>query len=220
MRFIQKGPPPSVIAELRRTPDASWAGVAGDQKEAMRAALRVEQRGLCAYCNRRLPEGAKTSVEHWSARSDPQTDPFAWQDLLAVCEGLGEGPTCDRRRGDESLRLHPARRPPDVEVAVRFYKDGRLRPADAQVEQECEQLLGLSDPVLVRARKEVANVVLERLAAAQARSAGDLAREVRKLREAFEANTGVLPPHPRVVVPLLDQAERRAEALKARPRGR
>lgn len=136
MLRIQKGPPPACIAELHRTPGATWQSVSGEQKDAMRRALLAEQGNLCAYCMGRITnDRARCTVEHWRPRSDPGTDPFHWPDLLAVCDGGSGRPRteqhCDTYRGDATLTLHPAHPGQDVEEQVHYILDGRLECADA-----------------------------------------------------------------------------------------
>ena len=116
MLQIRKSDPPACIADLQQTPGSDWGSVKGDQKREMREHLLREQGGLCAYCMRRVTnDEKKCTVEHWRPRSDEQTDPFHWPDLLAVCDGGGSGAKrdtahCDRVRGDAPLTLHPAHR--------------------------------------------------------------------------------------------------------------
>lgn len=130
MRRFQKGPPPPVLAGLKREAKArrdreqaegavpgektDWDYVRGAEKAELRTAAVAEQQGLCAYCMRRITSDETTKMEHWRPRSDPATDHFLWADLLAVCPG-GAGSmndddrSCDERRGDRPLALHPAR---------------------------------------------------------------------------------------------------------------
>lgn len=211
MRFIRKGAPPDVIAELRRTPDATWQGVHGTQKERMRDALRIEHRGLCAYCNRRLPPGDRATIEHWRPRSAPGTDPFAWPDLLLVCEGdAGAERTCDKKRGARPLTLHPARRPPDVEQVVRCRADGRLHVDDESHRAELTALLGLDAPIVVKARKAAIDAVL---------GVALHGRRLPRSLAVYQADEGDLPPFPTLVLPWLRRRVAKEEAIRA-SRGR
>ncbi|MCK6503248.1 hypothetical protein L6R53_07610 [Myxococcota bacterium] len=213
MRRIQKGPPPAAIAELRRTPGATWVSVHGDQKAAMREAARREQRGLCAYCNQRVWVEGDATMEHWVPRSDPSCDPFAWEHLLLVCAGgQAAAPHCDRRRGDQPLTLHPARPVPDPEAAARYLADGRVTSADPGLERELDQVLGLNAPLLQQQRKHALTAVLDELR--RDRSAAG----VRHLLAAYQREDGDLPPHPRAVLPTLERALRQAEGRARRTR--
>jgi uncharacterized protein (TIGR02646 family) len=168
----------------------------------------TEQRGLCAYCTRSLADDSTTTVEHWRARSAPGTDPFAWEDLLAVCPGwAGSVQTCDRRRGNRPLALHPARPVPDVEQEVRFHADGRARVADEHRHEVCE-VLGLDAPLLVRARKQALDAVLAQL------------RRVPpgELLAIYEAPDGRLPPFPTLALAVLRKAAARKQSRSRRTR--
>lgn len=205
MRFILKNTPPPVIRTLRNTAGAGWTSVHGDQKSEMRKALHAEQRGLCAYCMRKLPAASRTTVEHWKPRSAPTTDPFEWSDLLAVCEGKGKAHTCDRRRGDSPLTLHPARRVPDVEAIVSFRLDGRLVVQDGTYEHDARTLLGLDDLLLTRSRKQAIDAVLQFLGSKPTQT------KLRAALSRFTKPEGDLPPFPTAIIPLLERAIRKAQ---------
>ena len=107
MRSITKGTEPACLTETRRAAPATddgrrsinkgdYRSLAGECKAKMRAALHVEQSGLCAYCctkiradidpddprNRSVPEADRghperggMSIEHWIPRSGfPDSD--------------------------------------------------------------------------------------------------------------------------------------------------
>jgi uncharacterized protein (TIGR02646 family) len=213
MRRIEKGAPPDVVAELRRTPGADWGSVYGDQKEQLRSALAAEQKGLCAYCNQRLRPDA-TQVEHWSPRSDPGTDPFDWTILLAVCPGgTPSAPHCDRLRKDRALTLHPARRPPDPERVVRFLGDGRVVERDDDVGRDAIERLGLNATLLVRARRQALGVVLEQLTALRGEP-----QRLRALQQRYSEDNVELPPFPTLIRPHLARAVKQARARGRRRR--
>ncbi|MCB9705853.1 MAG: hypothetical protein H6711_28580 [Myxococcales bacterium] len=113
----------------------------------MRAALLAEQGHLCAYCMSRVHNDPhRCGVEHWRPRSDPGTDPFHWNDLLAVCDGNAGAPHvlqhCDKHRGDAPLTLHPASPAQNVEDRVAYRLDGRIECADADaLNLNCRRLL-------------------------------------------------------------------------------
>jgi uncharacterized protein (TIGR02646 family) len=75
----------------------NWDGLGAADRTPIRESLVRDQGGLCAYCQRRitLDEEPTTGlpqmkIEHWRPRSDPDTRPFVWLDLLGVCRGLGQ----------------------------------------------------------------------------------------------------------------------------------
>jgi hypothetical protein len=125
-------------------------------------------------------------------------DPFAWPDLLGVCPGLPNGETCDRRRGDLPLRLHPARSVPDVEKVVRFQADGKL--LDGPFAKEAREVLGLDQPLLVLSRREAIDGALE---------TPDPQRALAHCRR-----EGALPEFVTVIEPILVRRVARAKILK------
>lgn len=53
MRTLQKGPEPATLTQHRQQPHADYDNYA--DKAALRQALVAEQRGLCCYCQSRIP---------------------------------------------------------------------------------------------------------------------------------------------------------------------
>ncbi|MCA9491327.1 MAG: hypothetical protein KC621_15455 [Myxococcales bacterium] len=164
MRTIAKGREPSCLVALKTTSGSDWSSVHGDQKSEIVARLYADQHGLCAYCMRRLaaPTTAAVRVEHWAPRHEADADPFAWKDLLGVCDGGGDGAPprdqhCDRRKGGRALSVHPAR-DADLEHRIRFRGDGRL--ADGIPRDELVDVLNLDHPRLIANRKAVIDAVL------------------------------------------------------------
>lgn len=160
MLRIVKRAAPDCIHVLHRTPGADWGSVTGAQKAEMRDALLAEQGHLCAYCMRRVDATEHVcTVEHWRPRSAADTDPFAWPDLLAVCDGGGGGrhpreTYCDRHRGNKPLTQHPAHPTRNIEKSVAYDADGEIRAADAEA-------LNLNHATLKRNRSQVIDVVLK-----------------------------------------------------------
>jgi uncharacterized protein (TIGR02646 family) len=212
LRIVKAGAPDCVRA-LRETPGADWGTVTGAQKAEMRAALLAEQGHLCAYCMGRIEADACT-VEHWRPRSAPDTDPFAWADLLAVCDGGGAGRDrrqthCDRHRGDAPLQDHPAHPIRDVEKSVGYDPDGTIRAADAGA-------LNLNHATLVRNRAQVVSAMLASLDRADAT----------RLRQMLDRWGGAVDtrrmPYAGIVVYFLsrklERANRRGRRLRKAPR--
>lgn len=224
MRRFEKGPEPEALRVLRRTPGASWSSVYGDQKAEIRAAALRDQQGLCAYCNRRVPDDPTTKVEHWSARNTQggSSDPFEWEHLLAVCPGSAGAPqasqTCDTRRGNRTLVLHPARRPPDTDAAVRFLADGRATADSPALQFEVDEVLGLNTALLRQSRKEAIDAALAKINETRPLPVADRRRALQRLLEPYERAAGQLAPFPNAVLPWLRAALERADALGRRKR--
>ncbi len=130
-----KGNAPRCLGLAAKEPDAVWdPAPPWLDKSEIREALVRDQRGLCAYCERRIkaefhntkgkrPEDIynhdrSTKIEHWHAGGDGGPH-FEWRNLLGVCKGrfaeYERGPvrvvkTCDTARRDATnLTLHPVR---------------------------------------------------------------------------------------------------------------
>lgn len=124
MISYRKGPTPTnapganVLVEAASTPGMDWDGF--HERQCVREALVRDQRGLCAYCQRRIAADDSMHIEHWVARSmSIPADHFRWTNLLGVCRGVTEDWTrsdrrdrrmvrhCDTSRGQATLFLHP-----------------------------------------------------------------------------------------------------------------
>lgn len=171
MLGILKGPEPEALRRYRETtPGATYAGFA--DRELVRASLREEQGGLCAYCMRRVrnirdQEGAiDLTIEHWSAQSTDATRALHWVDLLGVCRGNAKDAseprvahTCDKARGNAPLTLHPARDAATIEAWCSYLGDGTLRIRD---HDQDVTTLNLNAGPLKRSREVIFALVQQR----------------------------------------------------------
>lgn len=228
MRTIQKGAPPPAAVRLHAQ-RATWGEEGPGDKEALRDAAIVEQRGLCAYCNGRLLRDSTTSLEHWRPRSDPNTSHFEWRNLLAVCPGgqhdewlrvdkkLMSPLHCDKSRGNRSLSINPIAPAPDTEALVKYLPDGKVAANDTRYEVELLQTLNLNAAALVRSRRSVIDAVLLKIQQV-GKLPGHAAqlKAVRALLTPYEAAVGDLPPYPLAVLPRLRRAVELAEARGTR----
>lgn len=146
-----KGPRPRCLIELAATPGATWDSVHRDQKAKIREGLAHDQGLLCAYCQRRSrPAETSMRIDHWHARSDGGNH-FEWCNLVGSCVSSG---TCDVRKGDAPLFLHPYISPPAPRDLLGYTRDGRVFASngDERVARDIT-VLNLNAPDLVRARK-------------------------------------------------------------------
>lgn len=169
-----KGPTPTsappasanVLAEAASTPGMDWDGF--HERQPVRDALVRDQRGLCAYCQRRIEADERMHIEHWVPRSHP-TDgaaaQFRWANLIGVCRGITEDwthaarPTvrhCDTSRGDAPLFLHPVDgEGPDPRAHLTYGTNGALRARDADPRVTSDiATLNLAATVLERGRAQ------------------------------------------------------------------
>jgi len=168
----RKGPCPESLAAFAKTPGGDWNGFGG--KQAVRVQLVADQRGLCAYCQRRIRGNTETKIDHWMARSDPdhgKDHELDWGNLVGACSGVTmDVRHCDTARGDRSpddqrLFLHPVEgRGPDPRQRIRYQANGiaYAYPIDDEVERDLS-VLNLNTPFLKRGREAVIKELEDRL---------------------------------------------------------
>ena len=142
MIYIKKGPPPqrvaSEISRIKRDP--AWrhlpkfpptnllqkSGYVGTlrayfnqlPKADIRQASWEEQRGLCAYCMRQLPDpnpmtnADSIRIEHWFPLSKARDTAIDYKNMLAVCDGIYSEnhkrcACCDRKKSGEQITIDP-----------------------------------------------------------------------------------------------------------------
>jgi uncharacterized protein (TIGR02646 family) len=191
VRSIRKGTPPEDIRnraqtwrrEYESTPavltNTGHARNRFDEhdKKASRAALCVEQTGLCAFCLGRIrPEApVADSAGMRLAHVIPlQVEPrriFDWDNLLGACRGgTGTALHCDVLQGNRSLFINPAL-VPELERHIRYSSRGVLSymgpplcgRTREQIQQEFDVVLGLNierlrmnrEAILAAAKREM-----------------------------------------------------------------
>lgn len=147
MKKVNKSGVPERLGNyLEANPNDTWEqlrGNARDVYDAIKAQLRVDQRGLCAYCEIDLADGHGVGlddfrVEHFHPKS-PHTPPpnrsLGWSNLLGVCTGgnakgiclpsrfSSPDHSCDVPKGDldwTALILNPLTDIPSFPMLFRF----------------------------------------------------------------------------------------------------
>ena len=102
---ITKGREPDELLKYRKKKFASYEGMDRSVKDAVIEALMEEQRYMCAYCMRRIPQAngnPPVSIEHWEAQSSHPEKVLDYRNMLAVCSGnrgcgCKDNMTCDAR---------------------------------------------------------------------------------------------------------------------------
>lgn len=136
MIYIKKGPPhrnvSAKVAEIRRNPN--WRTIPEkrpkdpkqqegygstlrsyfDQlpKKEIRETLLEEQRGLCAYCMRRLLSPDDVKIEHWFPLSEARDTAIDYQNFLGSCDGIyseNQQPCscCDKKKSGTIIKIDP-----------------------------------------------------------------------------------------------------------------
>ena len=96
-RVLKSNPEPQVLVDYRNRFAAApnqqtWSNFKSqrDRREQVKAQLRADQRGLCAYCENTLI-AQDESVEHFEPRDGNHQRELDWTNLLLCCAG-GERP--------------------------------------------------------------------------------------------------------------------------------
>lgn len=102
MLYIQKGEEPLAqqTARIKIQRSAEWKATASYDtatirdyfnqlpKQDIRDSLAAEQKGLCAYCMRRLDSSSShMSIEHWVPLSKNKDLALSYSNMLGVCDG-------------------------------------------------------------------------------------------------------------------------------------
>lgn len=205
-----KGREPRSLVEHRANTHSVYANYA--DKNALRATLVRDQRGLCCYCMTRVePTGAGMKIEHWRCQSRNAALELSYSNLLGAClGGQGQPETlqhCDTRKGEQDLKYNPADPAHCIEQRLRFELDGTIASNDTDFDTQLNDVLGLNLPLLKNRRKSVLTGILEWWKSEKARLKGPVPREqlVRERARRVGNGTGYLTPFDPVAVWWLDQ---------------
>jgi uncharacterized protein (TIGR02646 family) len=155
MRTISKGPEPASLAQHRCTPNADYDNYA--DKDALRASLVAEQRGLCCYCMSRIrPRAGAMKIAHWHSRNLHGNEQLDYANLLAACRGNDGQPRnlqhCDTHQADRDISRNPANPRHRVEELIQYHGNGTIASNDPVFDADLNQVLNLNLPFLRRNR--------------------------------------------------------------------
>lgn len=156
MRAIAKGNEPASLTQHRMKPHSDFDNYQG--KDALRAALVAEQRGLCCYClTRIIADGQVMKIEHWQCQANYPHLQLAYANLLGACLGghgaKPESQTCDNRKANQDLKWNPATAAHVIESRVSYRNNGEIRSDDQQFDSELDAVLNLNIAYLRNSRK-------------------------------------------------------------------
>ena len=157
MIVVKRGKEPNSLLKFRKeNPDADYeSDMPTDVLKDIRKQMWEEQRGLCAYCMKKIDAPKVVRIEHCRPRH-PQgeqehdkkaTLDFKW--MLDVCYGNNlekgvkrEDTTCDAHRGNTELTVNPF-----DELSVRKIKykaDGSIYSDDVEINKDVTDTLNLN----------------------------------------------------------------------------
>ena len=167
MIYIQKNQPSAEVTnEINRVKkDGDWKHINTEDpvavrnvfdlldKGIIRRQLLSEQKGLCAYCMRRIRDDEATVIEHWIPVSTDGTAALEPANMLACCNG---GRTsvekskilcCDASKENQSITLNPCNN--EQMDRIRYRSDGTIYvyPDDEELTRDINEVLHLNGKV-------------------------------------------------------------------------
>ena len=162
--MITKGAEPNSLTQHRAQAHSDYDNYA--QKDELRMALVVEQKGLCCYCTGRIrAQSATMKIEHWQCQATHPDLQLAYGNLLGACLG-GEGKSpdeqhCDTRKANRDLKWNPANTAHVIEIRLRYLVDGTVFSADVDFNTQLNEVLGLNLSYFKSNRKAVLDSMLQ-----------------------------------------------------------
>lgn len=166
MRRINKSRPPQELVQYRNEAGASFGSMDRSVKEAVQTALLNEQGWVCGYCQQRIKDIRKMSIEHHCEQSicngenGTQDLRLDYRNLMAVCGGdSGNGTLhCDKMKAcfNETSGLPMAISPwNDAHMAaVSYSTSGLVKSSITRHNREMQDILNLNAKHLKKAREE------------------------------------------------------------------
>jgi uncharacterized protein (TIGR02646 family) len=171
-------PPRGLVALANTSPRPRWETMNSDLKQEIRSSLNKEQAGLCAYCERRLPEN-QGRIDHIVPQSKDESLIYEYKNLCHSCSGYyGDGKTpgmrgpysCDQIKGEASLDFLEPRQDVNRHIAINidtgelFCSLDREDPKHLPTERILNDTLGLNNSWLCESRKDSINALVKMLA--------------------------------------------------------
>ena len=169
MKDIVKKDEPKEFADWKAQANESWQptydDLAGNAKEAVKAALMAEQGMICCYCEQRLSK-QNSHIEHFIPQKTRQHT-LDYNNMLCSCQGQlrrGEPRHCGHLKDqwyDGDLLISPLDSGCEARFAFSF--DGNIMPAADHDEAASETIkrLGLNIPKLIDMRAKVIEPFLD-----------------------------------------------------------
>lgn len=151
---IKRGEEPGSLLKYRKQPNACYEELGKEEAEDIRRQMWEEQKGLCAYCMRRIKTPRDVRIEHYLERHPREGEynsqkTLDYKKMLAVCYGNSLQPgvkredmTCDAHRGNIPLTVNPFE-----EQSIRkitYTADGRITSEDKEIRKDLEETLNLN----------------------------------------------------------------------------
>jgi uncharacterized protein (TIGR02646 family) len=166
MIYIEKkGLPDEIsrkIIEIRKSD--KWNDIKKDDTKSMRGVfdndfpknnvkeiLIHEQRGLCAYCMRRIRMNSHSRIEHWMPLSKDKDGALDYHNMLGVCDGgeqianqQGHIVCCDAHKTETAISISPLNQAQMEKISYTFEGIIYTKPRDEAMEKDINETLLLN----------------------------------------------------------------------------
>lgn len=186
MKRIIKSNEPDFFIEWKQIANPkSFEQLQNPEKARLRKVLLEDQGYICCYCNQRISDDYKTSIEHLLPQEYYSEKRFDFTNLLASCDsGERDEPPrmvhCNNKKGDLEIPVTPL--DDNCEERFLYTSQGKILPAadgDPEAQQTIE-ILGLNISKLTLNRRSAVEPYLDNI---DIQTLEDLEREIRILTQ-------------------------------------
>ncbi len=158
MIHITKSEEPDCLKELREVPENKYENLQGECLNITRDLLYDDQKGLCAYCQRRLT--STTFIEHYIPRSKDRSKELDFSNFLGVCSGkyyvdkrTGKHiKFCSNIRGNEDLTISPLN---ETDIETLYYdENNKICSSNQPINNDLNSKLNLNFDELCEERQK------------------------------------------------------------------
>jgi len=156
MKQINKGKEPESLTTHRQQEHADYNNY--QEKDDLREALCIEQRGICCYCMGAIkPDSVSMKIEHWQCQENFPGMQLIFANLLGACKG-NEGEKkdnthCDTFKGNKDFSRYPPSQVYRIEDLIVYSNDGTIKSNNQQLDRELNEVLNLNVQRLKNNRK-------------------------------------------------------------------
>lgn len=166
MKYIQRTPEPQALNKARKEKDSSWDKLIESDKNTYNIIvkeLRSMQKGLCAYCERKLKKNYH--VEHFRCRNQFSQNQLEWNNLFLSCNDKNTCGTHKDRSKTEKYDVNDLIKP-DIETYnperyFTYISNGEIKARldlnneDKRKANETIRVFNLNEINLVNRRKKI-----------------------------------------------------------------
>ncbi len=148
MTYINKSKEPPCLTKLNSNPKNTYVDLQDECLEETRNQLKLDQKGLCAYCQRTFE--SIVFIEHHIPQSVSDEEQLRYSNFLGVCSGKyyldrKSGKCvlfCSVSRGSKVLKFNPLIKKHIQSLS--YDSDSRIISNDAIINKEINELLNLN----------------------------------------------------------------------------